>query len=214
MYLIGIFQGSLNVVCPIVHMWRTCHYLSFIAHVRTTHFYNSFIKEFSSSSLRGSWHFAHTYYECGIHRNGSYTCEHMQLLSHLFKRDAHISFFFTHITLRLLYWAILLHHSLSLFSRHLPSFIILTRGFLCFPLINPCLHCSTILAYTLGFFLSHGNIVSHLTYLDFFFSLLYFIVSFIVDIGFWSMPKREIVDMRFFSSKELVMEQSLFFHWC
>ena len=137
MYLIGIFQGSLNVVCPIVHMWRTCHCLSFIPHVRTTHFYNSFIKEFSLSSLRGSWHFAHTYYECGIHRNGSYTCEHMQLLSHLFKRDAPLSFFFTHITLMLLYWAILLHHSLSLFSRHLPSFIILTRGFLYFPLSNP-----------------------------------------------------------------------------
>ena len=83
-----------------------------------------------------------------------------------------------HITLMLLYWAILLHHSLSLFSRHFPSFIILTRGFLFFPLINPCLHCWTILVYALGFFLSHGNIVSHLTYLDCFRSLLYFIVSY------------------------------------
>ena len=77
-----------------------------------------------------------------------------------------LSLYSLHITLMLLYWAILLHHSLSLFSRHLPSFIILTRGFLCFPLINPCLHCWTILVYALGFCLSHGNIVSHLTYLD------------------------------------------------
>ena len=90
-------------------------------------------------------------------------------LSSLYKRCS--SFFLHNYNTTLSTWCycielLLLQHSLSLFSRHFPSFIILTRGFLCFPLINHCLHCWTILVYALGVSISYGNIVSHLTYLD------------------------------------------------
>ena len=83
----------------------------------------------------------------------------MQLLSHLYKRDVSLS----HSTLNFftLSWCYCIElfapHSLSLFLRaFLPSFIILTRGFLCFPLsksLSPLSFFIGVCSWDLGYFM-------------------------------------------------------------
>ena len=73
----------MSFTCPLVQVWRqliSC---------------NSFYKEISLSTL-GVFNTLYTLImNGGIHRNGSYMCNHMQLLSHIYKRDVSHSSYYT-----------------------------------------------------------------------------------------------------------------------